>query len=61
MNYKDEIKKMLGKIPFKVTNGSVNQAIGYKIAAEKAMAISGKSRATELELIRAYEDLKAYE
>lgn len=61
MNYREEIKSMLKRIPDKVTNGSVNQAIGYKIVAEKAATVSSKSRASELELIRAYEDLKAYE
>lgn len=61
MNYKEEIKRMLNRIPDKVINGSTNQAIGYKIVAEKAAQIAGKSRPTEAELMRAYADLKAYE
>lgn len=61
MNYQNEIKKMLSRIPLKVTSGSYNMALGYKIVAEKAGAVAGKSRPSELELLRAYEDLKAYE
>lgn len=61
MNYKEEIKRLLSRIPQKVINGSTNQAIGYKIVAEKAMAIAGKARASEAELMRALSDLKAYE
>lgn len=61
MNYRAEIKKLLSRIPQKVINGSTNQAVGYKIVAEKAMAVAGKARASELELTRALADLQAYE
>lgn len=61
MNYRAEIKKLLSRIPQKVINGSTNQAIGYKIVVEKAMAVAGKARASELELTRALADLQAYE
>ena len=61
MNYKEEIKKLLKRIPEKVINGSTNQAVGYKIVAEKAMTISCKARASEAELMRALADLQAYE
>ena len=61
MNYKEELKKLLSRIPQKVINGSTNQAIAYKITAEKAMAIAGKSRASEAELMRALSEMKAFE
>jgi hypothetical protein len=61
VNYKEEIKRLLKRIPQKVINGSTNQAIGYKIVVEKAMAVSCKARASEAELMRALADLQAYE
>lgn len=61
MNYQQEIKRLLSRIPDKVVNGSYNMALGYKIVAEKARTIAGKSRPSEAELLRAYADLKAYE
>ena len=61
MNYKQEIKKMLSRIPNKVVSGSYNMALGYKAVAEKARTIAEKSRPTEAELLRAYADLQTYE
>lgn len=61
MNYKEEINKLLKRIPPKVINGSTNQAVGYKIVVEKALLTSRKARASEAELMRVLADLQAYE
>ena len=61
MNYQQEIKRLLSRVPNKVISGSYNTALGYTIVVEKARAIAGKSRPSEAELLRAYADLKAYE
>lgn len=61
MNYKEEIKNMTKRIPLSVREGDHNRTIGYKKALETALTIIGKSRASEVDLIRAYEALKAYE
>lgn len=61
MNYKQEILKMISRVPQSVTNGSFNKAIHWKNAAEKAGDVARKTRATESELARAYSDLKQYE
>lgn len=61
MNYQQEIKRLLSRVPNKVISGSYNIALGYKIVAEKARTVANKSRPTEAELLRTYADLKAYE
>ena len=61
MNYKEEIKRMGGRVPQSVRDGDINKAIGWKIVVEKSLAVARKSRASEAELLRAYSDLKAYE
>ena len=61
MNYRNEIKKMLSRVPQKVRDGSLQQAIAWKAAREKAEAIARKARATEVELLDAYSKLKQYE
>jgi uncharacterized transporter YbjL len=61
MNYREAIKNMTQKVPMSVRNGDQIRTIGYKKALENALTVIGKSRATEVDLIRAYEALKAYE
>lgn len=61
MNYKEEIKRMASRVPQKVIDGDVYKAVAWKITAEKSLATAGKSRASEVELARAYSDLQAYE
>lgn len=61
MNYKEEILRMTKRVPQKVIDGDINKAIGWKIIVEKSLAVARKSRPSELELERAYSDLKAYE
>ena len=61
MNYKEEIKRMTKRIPMSVQNGDHIRTIGYKQNLEKALAVIGKSRPSEVDLIRAYEALRAYE
>jgi len=61
MNYRDEIKRMAARVPQKVRDGSIQNAINWKKAQEKGMTIARKSRASELELTEAYSQLKQYE
>lgn len=61
MNYREEIKRMAARLPQKVRDGSIQNAINWKKAQEKAHAIARKVRATELELTEAYSQLKQYE
>ena len=61
MNYREEIKRMTKKIPLSVQNGDYARTIGYKKVLEMALNVIGKSRANELDLVRAYEALRAYE
>jgi len=61
MNHKEEIKRMASRVPQKVRDGSIQDAINWKKIQEKAMAIARKSRATEAELSSAYSQLKQYE
>lgn len=61
MNYRNEIKKMLSRVPQKVRDGALQQAIAWKAAREKAEAIARKSRASEGELLSAYASLSRFE
>ena len=61
MNYREEIKRMTQRVPMSVQNGDQIRTIGYKKALELALNVIGKSRASEVDLIRAYEALRAYE
>ena len=61
MNYKSEIKKMIARVPHKVRDGTLQQAIEWKKIREKAEIISRKARASELELMEEYSQLKQYE
>jgi hypothetical protein len=61
MNHKEEIKRMASRVPQKVRDGSIQDAINWKKIQEKAMATARKSRATEAELSSAYSQLKQYE
>lgn len=61
MNYKEEINKLLRRIPERVINGSTNEAIAYKIAAEKAMNVTSKSRPSEAELLSVLASLQVFE
>ena len=61
MNYKEEIKRMTKRIPMSVLNGDHNRTVGYKRALEIALTVIGKSRPSEVDLVRAYEALRAYE
>ena len=61
MNYKEEIKRMASRVPQKVRDGSIQDAINWKKIQEKAMTIARKTRATEAELSSAYSQLKQYE
>lgn len=61
MNYREELNRMTKRIPMSVREGDHNRTIGYKKALENALTVIGKSRASEVDLIRAYEALKAYE
>ena len=61
MNYKEEIKRMTKRIPLSVQNGDYSRTVGYKKVLEMALTVIGKSRPTEVDLIRAYEALRAYE
>lgn len=61
MNYKEEIKRMCGRVPQKVRDGSIQDAINWKKIQEKSLATARKLRATEAELLDAYSQLKQYE
>ena len=61
VNHRNEIKKMASRVPDKVKDGSLQQAIEWKKIQEKAMTIARKVRASELELLEAYSQLKQYE
>lgn len=61
MNYKEEIKRMASRVPQKVRDGSMQQAVEWKKAQEKGDAIARKVRASEAELTSAYADLKRFE
>lgn len=61
MNYREEIKRMASRVPQKVRDGSIQDAMNWKKIQEKAMLIARKTRATEAELTSAYSQLKQYE
>lgn len=61
MNYRQEILKMISRVPPGVTQGSYQTALHWKNAAMKAGDTARKTRASEAELARAYADLKQYE
>lgn len=61
MNFREEIKRMASRVPQKVRDGSIQDAINWKKIQEKAIATARKSRATEAELTAAYSQLKQYE
>jgi len=61
MNHKEEIKKLLRRIPDRVVNGSTNEAIAYKIAVEKALSVTSKSRPSEAELLSVLASLQVFE
>lgn len=61
MNCRDEIKRMAARVPQKVRDGSIQEAINWKKTQEKAMLIARKTRASEAELSSAYSQLKQYE
>lgn len=61
MNYKQEILKMISRVPQSVKNGSYYTATHWKNIAEKAGEVARKTRVSEAELVRAYSELKAYE
>ena len=61
MNYRNEINRMASRVPDKVKNGSMQQAIEWKKIQEKAATIARKARASEAELLSAYSQLKQYE
>ena len=61
MNYREEIKRMASRVPQKVRDGSIQNAVEWKKIQEKAMLIARKTRATEAELTSAYSQLKQYE
>ena len=61
MNYREEIKRMTKRIPLSVQNGDYSRTVGYKKVLELALNVIGKSRASEVDLIRVYEALRAYE
>ena len=61
MNHRNEIKRMASRVPDKVKNGSMQQAVEWKKIQEKAMTIARKVRASEAELLQAYSQLKQYE
>ena len=61
VNYKEEIKRMTKRIPLSVQNGDYSRTVGYKKVLELALTVIGKSRPSEVDLIRAYEALRAYE
>jgi len=52
---------MTSRVPQKVRDGSIQQAISWKKLQEKAVAVTRKFRATELELSETYSQLKQYE
>ncbi|MFZ9646190.1 MAG: hypothetical protein ACO29M_05895, partial [Fluviibacter sp.] len=61
LDYRSEIIKMTSRVPQKVRDGSIQQAIAWKKLQEKAVAVTRKFRATELELSETYSQLKQYE
>ena len=61
MNYRQEILRMISRVPLSVTQGSYQKALHWKNAAQKAGDIARKTRAGEAELARAYAELKVYE
>ena len=61
MDYRREITRMTSRVPQKVRDGSIQQAIAWKKLQEKAVSITRKFRASELELSEAYSQLKQYE
>ena len=61
MNHKEEIKKLLRRVPDRVVNGSTNEAIAYEIAVEKALNVTSKSRPSEAELLSVLASLQVFE
>lgn len=60
MNYREEIKKMTKTIPMSVVEGGVMQAGLWKEKAINALQIASNPRATTVELLRAYEEMKRF-
>lgn len=58
---KQQILKLMERVPSKVISGSMNQAVAYKIAVEKAIAVTSKSRPSEAELQRVLAELQVFE
>ena len=52
---------MTKRIPLSVQNGDYTRTVGYKKVLEMALTVIGKSRASEVDLVRIYEALRAYE
>ena len=61
MNYREEIKRMASRVPQKVRDGSIQNAVEWKKIQEKSMTVARKTRASEAELLNAYSQLKQYE
>ena len=58
---KQQILKLMERVPSKVISGSTNQAVAYKIAVEKAIAVTSKARPSEAELQRVLAELQVFE
>jgi len=52
---------MTKRIPVSVLNGDHSRTVGYKRVLEMALTVIGKSRPSEVDLVRVYEALRAYE
>ena len=61
MNYKQEILKLMQRVPPAVIGGSTNQAVSYKNTVEKAIAVTSKARPSEAELQRVLAELQVFE
>ena len=61
MNFREEIKRMASRVPQKVRDGSIQNAIEWKKIQEKSMTVARKTRASEAELLNAYSQLKQYD
>jgi hypothetical protein len=60
MDYRTELKKMIGKIPNSVVEGGVMQAALWKERASKAHKLASNPRTTVVELRRAFEEMQRY-
>ena len=58
MNYREEIKKQIGKIPTRIMQGSVQDVVRWKERANEALRLANNKNTSDYELQLALDRIK---